>query len=248
MPPPFRGAPGNFIIPFPLPFHVGTDICRIPRIARILRMPQTTPSRFVRRVLTPPEVAFAPPVVRMMWEAGSRGKAGCGTTDWRWGTTRKEESGEGEAKKGEENHAENREENHEEGALEFVEKQDGEKRKPKESIEFRRAVAFMAGRFAAKEAAFKAHPHLHLGFHDVLILSAQAAESMFGAPELPVLLDSLTGEAPVAIIRDDNKGRIQMAQISISHDWGYATAVCMGFNAENAASMLPWKGGETKKV
>lgn len=39
--------------PFPFPLNVGTDICQISRIYRILRSPRGT--RFVQRVLAPEE-------------------------------------------------------------------------------------------------------------------------------------------------------------------------------------------------
>ncbi|KAL1836479.1 hypothetical protein VTJ49DRAFT_5081 [Mycothermus thermophilus] len=243
MPPPLRaplGAP--FPIPFPLPLRIGTDICRVPRIAQILRRPPKEPGRFVRRVLAAPEVAFAPPVVRMMWQQGGGppGKDDGGTTSWRgWGAIRTGEPGKGEG----EGEGEGRVKEEVKKGLEAAERQDGGKLK--DSVEFRRAVEFVAGRFAAKEAAFKAHPHLHLGFHDVLILAAGDAQSMFGKERWPPLTNSRTGNAPVAIIRDGDKGRIQVAQISISHDWGYATAVCMGFDADSAGSIGQLSGGET---
>ncbi|KAG6066233.1 hypothetical protein E4U16_000293, partial [Claviceps sp. LM84 group G4] len=47
MPPPLR--------PFPIPIHVGTDICQISRIYAILNSPRR--SRFIHRVLAPEEVA-----------------------------------------------------------------------------------------------------------------------------------------------------------------------------------------------
>jgi phosphopantetheinyl transferase (holo-ACP synthase) len=83
-------------------------------------------------------------------------------------------------------------------------------------------------RFAAKEAAFKAHPHLHLGFHDVVILPSSDANQLTGE----AALTGLTSSAPVALIRGDGEGaRDQMAKVSISHDGEYATAMCIGFEA-----------------
>lgn len=83
-------------------------------------------------------------------------------------------------------------------------------------------------RFAAKEAAFKAHPHLHLGFHDIVILPSSDADELTGE----VALTGLASAAPVALIRGDGEGtRDQMAKVSISHDGEYATAMCIGFEA-----------------
>ena len=56
-------------LPFPLPLHVGTDICRISRIAHLLRSPHCR--RFVRRVLSPEELARAKPVVHEAMRAAS---------------------------------------------------------------------------------------------------------------------------------------------------------------------------------
>jgi holo-[acyl-carrier protein] synthase len=63
---------------FPYPLHVGTDICCVARIARILRSSQGP--RFVRRVLTPEELARARPavhdVLRRARETAERGEVG----------------------------------------------------------------------------------------------------------------------------------------------------------------------------
>ena len=44
----------KIILPFPVPLHVGTDICRISRIQGILAGERG--ARFIRRVLTPEEL------------------------------------------------------------------------------------------------------------------------------------------------------------------------------------------------
>ncbi len=59
------------LLAFPCPLHVGTDICRIARIARILR--STQGPRFVRRVLTPEELARAKPVVHQVLRRAATG-------------------------------------------------------------------------------------------------------------------------------------------------------------------------------
>ncbi|KAL1889309.1 hypothetical protein Sste5346_008964 [Sporothrix stenoceras] len=104
-----------------------------------------------------------------------------------------------------------------------------------------RAAQFLAGRFAAKEAAIKAHPHLPgLTLQDVRIARRAAAEKTDE-------LDHVIGEdvvqrrnansgPPLAYVRvyalekDGDGSDIveQEARISISHDGEYATAVCLG--------------------
>ena len=82
-------------------------------------------------------------------------------------------------------------------------------------------------RFAAKEAAVKAHPWRNLTFHSILIERSTSEPTSDRIPKG-------TGP-PVAIIRgNDQKTPDQKALISISHDGEYATAVCLGFEP-NAA-------------
>ena len=64
-------------------------------------------------------------------------------------------------------------------------------------------------RFAAKEAAFKAHPTHHLGFHDIVIRSV-------GAESGPI----------AAIIKGKEVDFTSL--VSISHDGGFAVGVCLG--------------------
>lgn len=68
-------------------------------------------------------------------------------------------------------------------------------------------------RFAAKEAAIKAHPLRALTWHDITITTQASAH-----PDRK--------GAPVAIISGEDDDH--EALISISHDGDYATAVCLG--------------------
>ncbi|KAG5917258.1 hypothetical protein E4U42_007318 [Claviceps africana] len=78
-------------------------------------------------------------------------------------------------------------------------------------------AAFVAGRFAAKEAAIKAHSHRRLTFHDVVV------ERRAGSNE-----HQLGSGPPVARIRAEAGMEEDVsALISISHDGDYATAVCI---------------------
>lgn len=75
-------------------------------------------------------------------------------------------------------------------------------------------------RFAAKEAAIKAHSHRRLTFHDVVIerRGSNKGEQRLGSGP------------PVARIKGEGEGEADAdvsAMISISHDGDYATAVCM---------------------
>lgn len=73
-------------------------------------------------------------------------------------------------------------------------------------------------RFAAKEAAIKAHSHRRLTFHDVVIERRGRNEERLGSGP------------PVARIKGrggEDGGEDASAMISISHDGDYATAVCM---------------------
>ncbi len=101
-------------------------------------------------------------------------------------------------------------------------------------------IELVASRFAAKEAAIKAHPHLELGFQDILILTASDAAKLTGDE----LMKGSSPSAPVALIRPSNASedwQPQMAKVSISHDAGYSTAVCIGFEAgPEAASKKGW--------
>jgi holo-[acyl-carrier protein] synthase len=235
---------------FPFPIHIGTDICRIPRIARLLRPdPPERCIRFVRRILDPVEVASAPLALKKILGFASAARRVEEESAERLASSRTPEAdgadndGVGECLAS--------------TAQEGEEKDAGE-----EDTALWRAATFMAGRyaelcmsfhlrtpiltkppsrFAAKEAAFKAHPHLHLGFHDVLILPMGDAQKLLSGEDTTTkvmsVFSSRTPRAPVAIIRTtdlaaDGERSTQVARISISHDGDYATAVCMGFEAD----------------
>jgi holo-[acyl-carrier protein] synthase len=72
-------------------------------------------------------------------------------------------------------------------------------------------------RFAAKEAAIKAHPLRRLTFHDVVIerLAQEGTRLGSGPPVARIKGETETDDDTTALI-------------SISHDGDYATAVCIG--------------------
>ncbi|KAI1825978.1 hypothetical protein F4861DRAFT_145427 [Xylaria intraflava] len=112
-----------------------------------------------------------------------------------------------------------------------------------------RAVEFMAGRFAAKEAVIKAHPHRRLTFQSIAILRATfGADSPAGSPlvdasgriredtveerEIRPGDDASTSRSGplVALIKAAGAYADSHASVSISHDTEYATAVCLGIS------------------
>ena len=71
----------------------------------------------------------------------------------------------------------------------------------------------MGHRFAAKEAAIKAHSDRRLAFHDVIIEKREVVGQRLGSGP------------PIARIRGEEED--ETALVSISHDGDYATAVCV---------------------
>ncbi len=92
-------------------------------------------------------------------------------------------------------------------------------------------------RFAAKEAAIKAHPSLRLTFHRIIVARCRRDGEGEGEGEGDKSNnksdDAQVGTGPpIAIVRGASEGALaQEALISISHDGDYATAVCLGFEA-----------------
>ena len=76
-------------------------------------------------------------------------------------------------------------------------------------------------RFAAKEAAIKAHSHRRLTFHDVVIERRGRKEERLGSG--PPVARIKSGE-------EEEEAEDASAMISISHDGDYATAVCMAYD------------------
>ncbi|RYP64591.1 hypothetical protein DL771_008704 [Monosporascus sp. 5C6A] len=108
-------------------------------------------------------------------------------------------------------------------------------------------------RFAAKEAAIKAHPHRRLTLQSVSIMryAGEATPESDAPPDddhhqqqqgkqqpseaqpaqdrpLRDPEDSLSSGPPVVLIKGDDRYEDCYASISISHDGEYATAVCLG--------------------
>jgi hypothetical protein len=77
-------------------------------------------------------------------------------------------------------------------------------------------------RFAAKEAAIKAHHNRKLTYHSIAIHRPPGTDPLEGS------------QPPVAVILPDSGDweQGQEARISISHDGEYATATCLAFEAK----------------
>lgn len=81
-------------------------------------------------------------------------------------------------------------------------------------------------RFAAKEAAIKAHKHRRLTFHDVCIISSVSKTG-----------DTLPPVTTISALRPQEQN--QIIPLSISHDGDYATAVCMAFEPQRLMAASP---------
>ncbi|KIH88871.1 hypothetical protein SPBR_07811 [Sporothrix brasiliensis 5110] len=226
------------VLPFGVPqLHVGTDICHVARVYAILKKArpasplsssspsppptQTTASRFIRRVLTPSEVAAlgSPHTLPSTSPSPSQSSTtmsahtavallarGASVSDLAAGTSETSETS-------------------------------------VETSPLWRAAQYLASRFAAKEAAIKAHPHLPgLTLQDVRIARRPASQQTGGISKTGdaiatgddvVRRRNASSGPPLAYVRvyslERDDGIVeQEARISISHDGEYATAVCLG--------------------
>ncbi|KKA28545.1 hypothetical protein TD95_002239 [Thielaviopsis punctulata] len=163
------------MLPFPYPIRIGTDICQISRIRRIVTGGHGV--RFLQRIFSDHERTVFAARLKPAFEAAEKAAMPERATS----------------------------------------------KRPAQDAALDQAVTFVAGRFAAKEAAFKAHSTYRLGFHDVHIMTRRLTLAP-GESKPP-------GAAPYAVIqpRPPFTSVAQEAQVSISHDGGYATAVCLGF-------------------
>ncbi|KAM0305026.1 hypothetical protein ACHAO8_011254 [Botrytis cinerea] len=214
---------------FPFPVNIGTDICRISRIQDILTNHQSKYAhRFIRRIFTPQEqVWYRPrllPLIEYLYFMERR--------EFIQGKIEKQERWKAKSLEaliglvapkeapllnntaaidspvgsliwptyGAEDSKKLTKEEEESILLQLKENVQG-------------VARFVAGRFAAKEAAKKAFSKRKLNFHDITIDSPS--------------LDNLRSRAPVTLIKSITGHEDQIVPMSISHDGDYATAVCM---------------------
>ncbi|KAF7869823.1 hypothetical protein EAF04_004607 [Stromatinia cepivora] len=215
---------------FPLPVNIGTDICKISRIQDILTKHQSKYAhRFIRRVFTPQEqVWYRPrllPLIEYLYFMERRefiqGKI---EKQQRW-KAKSLEALIGLVAPKETPLLKSTAANDEPvGSVIWspYTAQENPKKLTKEEeesvlIQLRENVQgvarFVAGRFAAKEAAKKAFSKRRLNFHDITIDNPS--------------LDNLKSRAPITLIRATTGYEDQIVPMSISHDGDYATAVCM---------------------
>ncbi|KAH8808974.1 hypothetical protein F5884DRAFT_389311 [Xylogone sp. PMI_703] len=223
---------------FPLPLSIGTDICHIPRIHAILMGPNKHAKRFLQKTLTWDEYEESRKkldgalievarlyrrrehIVRRGEELGflapAAGGSGAGATG--------SESG---SAYGLESESESRTEDTGDNAIKRVGSGDILKELLRSVEEEERTVRkrvkpvanFLAGRFAAKEAAIKAHTTRRLTYQDIAIRKQFAPSGLT--------------RAPLALIRNEatswEVGPAQIVPLSISHDEEYATATCIAW-------------------
>jgi holo-[acyl-carrier protein] synthase len=126
-------------IPFPYPLRIGTDICRVARIAHILRSKQA--SRFIRRVLAPEELARAKPAIHQVLEAAAQARRSDGSGLHGVGVMRGGEALKGSGRKAEET------EDGEVGPSDLELNEAGEKKaRSEEGFMYGRAATYLAGR------------------------------------------------------------------------------------------------------
>ncbi|KAF7903477.1 uncharacterized protein EAF01_006526 [Botrytis porri] len=215
---------------FPFPVNIGTDICRISRIQDILTKHQSKYAhRFIRRIFTPQEqVWYRPrllPLIEYLYFMERR--------EFIQGKIEKQERWKAKSLEAliglvtpKETPLLNSTAANDKPVGSLIWPTYGAQEDPKkltkeeeESIliqlkENVQGVArFVAGRFAAKEAAKKAFSKRKLNFHDITIDSPS--------------LDNLRSRAPVTLIKSAAGQEDQIVPMSISHDGDYATAVCM---------------------
>ncbi|ESZ97727.1 hypothetical protein SBOR_1914 [Sclerotinia borealis F-4128] len=219
---------------FPLPVNVGTDICQISRISDILTKHQSKYAhRFIRRVFTPQEQVWYRPRLlplieylyfmerrefiqekienRQTWRAKSlealiglvpakeiplpnntsANSEPVGSLIWAPYTTQ--------------------------GHPKILTKEEEASTLNQLKVNLQGVARFLAGRYAAKEAAKKAFSIRELGFHDITIDNPS--------------LDKLRSRAPITLIKSATGGDDQIVPMSISHDGDYATAVCLSYES-----------------
>ncbi|KAL1892951.1 hypothetical protein Cpir12675_004319 [Ceratocystis pirilliformis] len=189
------------MLPFPSPFHVGIDICQISRIRALIASRYGL--RFLNRIFSAEEQkAYAARLAPAYNLARAAAAANTRLL------------------------AKNNE-----TVLITKPLQTTAVEKSKDKVPLESAIRLVAGRFAAKEATFKAHPLHRLGFHDVHIL--HRAIIHHAETSRTSLSQNGGSSAPCAVIQANPPftTQAQEARISISHDGDYATAVCIGFVA-----------------
>ncbi|KAI0398502.1 hypothetical protein F5Y17DRAFT_454070 [Xylariaceae sp. FL0594] len=122
-------------------------------------------------------------------------------------------------------------------------------RQDRDPVEFTRAVEFLAGRFAAKEAVIKAHPYKRLTFQRIAIMRMMSNNNINNNNDDNNESERERGGPLVAVIRDECEAGSEAesyASVSISHEDEYATAVCVAVNP-NPNPIKGWEGRGMRK-
>ncbi|KAJ5130146.1 uncharacterized protein N7515_006185 [Penicillium bovifimosum] len=188
------------VLPFPYPLSVGTDICHVPRIQRILSNEnEEHVTRFSRKIFSPTEL----PGFQERYQAVLR--------------LRRTMPARAQIE-------ENQTDDHGSGV-------DNDVRCDKYERELLGFSKWVAGRFAAKEAAMKALSPHRLGWHQAEVLTLPGRKK-------PVLVVHAPPPLKAESKENGDGGhqmlRKQVAQLSISHDGDYATATVLAVNSFGA--------------
>ncbi|RDL39893.1 uncharacterized protein BP5553_04233 [Venustampulla echinocandica] len=191
--------------PFPLPICVGTDICHIPRIRRIiLKNNGSSVKRFSRRILA--EQEFARHWTRI--ETPIKAWRELGGHPCKDALLLGDASGDRDVGR--------------DVKLNNAFKSPIKQRTAGQiETEIWKTAGFLAGRFAAKEAVIKAHHSRRLTYRDIDIIRRTPSSAGITASQPPVAL--VRGES------GDWTKDGQLLPISISHDGDYATATCISY-------------------
>ncbi|KAM7199909.1 hypothetical protein V8F20_005558 [Naviculisporaceae sp. PSN 640] len=218
---------GRGFKPFPLPMALGSDICQISRIQKILNRGPNVAGRFVERLMTEEEIRDIRRPDIKQWIDYAISKI---------------------------NRSPNKETHKNIILDENVRDVYSYQRKSGAS----RTAAYLAGRWAVKEAVIKAHPHRRLNFRDIIVYSTVRQLARHGKEReteadqqgndmdnsgkesesegdvaADIVADTRWTGRPSAIVR----GRKELGEedtevlVSISHDGDYASATCLAWTA-----------------
>ncbi|KAK0701773.1 hypothetical protein B0T26DRAFT_757762 [Lasiosphaeria miniovina] len=242
-------------LPFPFPFQVGVDIIKTQRLHPILKSPNA--ARFLRRILTPKELMARPFNIDLIFE-----------TD-KWYRSKSEDSS--EMKMWPEIEITNRTLEYVAGRwaakeavlkahpwrwlyfhdIEVLSGRKGERNGPETT------TAETVDPFSPLQQALKLELEKH---NRQLGKSAKTADELDAEPTLVketleeagrqqhgITPPSTRGGPPVVTVMGHREGvPDQEALVSISHDGGYAIAVCMGFDPNRMGVYSPIKNSRRK--
>ncbi|EKD16044.1 uncharacterized protein L3040_003482 [Drepanopeziza brunnea f. sp. 'multigermtubi'] len=225
--------------PFSQALNIGTDICSVQRVNKILRSRQA--QAFIRRVLRVEEIAQNRRLlsaVDRLQELELLNTTTAAERPVHPPPSAQHERGEGERQSQSTANssiwAQGNPAARTQGGKENARLEPGTtppSTRPRHARDFpdavravERCAQFLAGRFAAKEAAMKAHHSRRLTYHSICILKPPPRRDVPGSvPPIAVVLPEEEREDE----SDGGLGRAEEVRISISHDGGFAVASCL---------------------